>query len=153
MVSPLKVSRHCDLSVDQSLHDPADHLVQRARHVLVQLSLKAPLHLLPAERSRERLKRNKFSMLESYGAKVLSIADKIILTVTRGPSPTHRAADIKAGFKKKKNPSYSLAHAESEVNIFVFGEEENEEMIACLALLNGWIQADLKDRASKDTAQ
>lgn len=94
---------------------------------------------------------------ESDGAKVLSIADKIILTVTRGqgafPHP-QRDRHIKAGFKKKrKRPNYSLAHAESEVNVFVFGEEENEEMISCLALLNGWIQADLKDRASKDTTQ
>lgn len=54
VVSPLKISRHCDLSVDQGLHDPADHLVQRAGHVLVQLSLKAPLHLLPEREVKKK---------------------------------------------------------------------------------------------------
>lgn len=46
--------------------------------------------------------------------------------------------------RPRKRPSYSLAHAEREVNVFIFGEKEDEEMISCLALLNGWIQADLK---------
>lgn len=113
---------------------------------------------LPRARKREVKKKQMLCVKESDGAKVFSIADKISLTVTRGqgafPHPqretdTHKSWVKKERRRKKKKKSYSLAHAESEVNVLVFGEEEDEEMIACLALLNRWIQADLKDRESK----
>ena len=46
---PLEVPGHGDLAVDQGLHHPADHLVQRARHVLAELPLEAALHVLPED--------------------------------------------------------------------------------------------------------
>ncbi len=51
---PLEISRHCDLSVDQGLHDSADHLIERARHVFLKFPLKTSLHLIPAEHKREK---------------------------------------------------------------------------------------------------
>lgn len=44
---PLEVSRHGNLPVDQRLHHPTDHLVERTRHVFTEFALKAALHVLP----------------------------------------------------------------------------------------------------------
>lgn len=48
---PLEVPRNSDLPVDQRLHHPTDHLVQRTRHVFTKFALKAALHVLPARGS------------------------------------------------------------------------------------------------------
>lgn len=35
--------------------------------------------------------------------------------------------------------TYSLAHVEGEADVLLLGEEQNEEVIACLTLLDGRI--------------
>lgn len=42
--------------------------------------------------------------------------------------------------------SYSLAHVESEVDVLLLGEEQNEKVIPRLTLLDGRIQTDLLRR-------
>lgn len=37
----------------------------------------------------------------------------------------------------------SLAHVEGEVDVFLLGEEQDEEVVTCLTLLDGRVQADL----------
>lgn len=39
--------------------------------------------------------------------------------------------------------TYSLVHVEGEADVLLLGEEQNEEVITCLTLLDGRIQADL----------
>lgn len=51
---PLEVSGHGDLAVDQGLHHPANHLIERPRHVFTELSLKTPLDILPVGQAEER---------------------------------------------------------------------------------------------------
>lgn len=40
----------------------------------------------------------------------------------------------------------SLAHVEGEADVFLFGEEQNQEVVTCLALLDGRIQTDLHQK-------
>lgn len=45
---------------------------------------------------------------------------------------------------------YSLAHVKSQADIFIFGEKENEEVIARLTLFDGWVKTDLKKKNSQN---
>lgn len=56
--SPLEISGHGDLPVDQGLHDSADHLVQRAGHVLAQLALETLLNLVPTGADKRQAHRH-----------------------------------------------------------------------------------------------
>lgn len=38
---------------------------------------------------------------------------------------------------------HSLAHVQGEVDVLLLGEEQDEEVVTCLTLLDGRIQADL----------
>lgn len=51
---PLEVSRYGDLAVDQGLHHPADHLIQRPGHVLTEFTLKTTLNIIPDKQTEER---------------------------------------------------------------------------------------------------
>lgn len=42
-----------------------------------------------------------------------------------------------------------LVHVESKTEFFIFGEEEDEEMITCLTLLNGRVETDLENKRIK----
>ncbi len=50
---------------------------------------------------------------------------------------------------ERESPVYSLTHVESKTDIFIFGEEEDEEMITCLTLFNGWVETDLENKRIK----
>lgn len=51
---------------------------------------------------------------------------------------------------ERESPVYSLAHVESKTDIFIFGEEEDEEMITCLTLFNVWVETDLENERIKN---
>ncbi len=51
---------------------------------------------------------------------------------------------------ERESPVCSLAHVESKTNIFVCGEEDDEEMITCLTLFNGWVETDLENKRIKN---
>lgn len=125
--SPLEVSGHGDLAVHQRLHHPADHLVEGPRHVLGEPPLEALLHLLPAWRERGR---------EGGRAEVR--------TGSGGVSTSLR---IQGGvWEAAWQRGSSLVHVEGQGDVLVLGEEQDQEVVAGLALLYRGVQADLESQ-------
>lgn len=50
----------------------------------------------------------------------------------------------------RESPVNLLAHVESKTDVFIFGEEEDEEMITCLTLFNGRVETDLENKKDQD---
>lgn len=121
----MEVAWNCDLAVDQRFHDPADHLVQGSRHVLGETPLKALLYLFPTKRRRQ-----------GHEHCCLLIAHLSPAWTAAGQSPRR----------------HSLIHVESQGDVLILGEEEDQEVVTGLALLDGRIQADLVSKSQQGLA-
>lgn len=45
--------------------------------------------------------------------------------------------------------THSLVHVESQGDVLILGEKKDQEVVTRLALLDGWVQADLVGRAMR----